>query len=205
MARTRYRSWAAVCGALVVLMYSVTPGFSAEPGGIRLKGVGKYMHDQTIYLKWGESGVDLSQIVGKFPIPCSSADPIYSCIPYTEEWQPDFGEATSDPQYETQLLFLKGHGFYAYIIDLGAERFNYVLAALKTALGKPDGMQTSSVENAMGATFDQVLVGWTTTSCMVALKKRQDKDLTKGRLVVEYLPIASEAPKGKSDTPRAPF
>lgn len=201
MRRTRHCSRTAIWGVLLALMCPVAPGFAAEPDGIRLEGIGQNTHGRVVYLQWGESSADLDQKVGDFPMHCTNTIPEHACTAHPEEWQPDFGEARSGPRYETYLVFLKGHGFYAYLIQMNSDRFDYVLAALRTALGEPDDVKTSEVQDAMGATFDQALVKWRTANCTVTLKKRRDNDLSKGILVVRYLPILSKVPDEESNTP----
>jgi hypothetical protein len=165
-------------------------GLEAE--GVPDKGLSPSGEDRA-YLYWG-STEDLMtwQLGGKFGC-LQDACQVY-------DWLMDFG----DPETELQpTLFLHEGAFYRYLVTFAVADFDFIEGTLAKALGTPATSDDGTVQNRMGAEFDQKTRIWKTKDVEVVLKKRASK-VDEGALMVSYLPIAVKA-DAKKDEGQAPF
>jgi len=114
-------------------------------------------------------------------------------------WWADFGD-DAPRAYPTTLFFIDGK-FFRYFVDVQPERFELVETTLTKALGAPDNRESSTVQNRMGAEYDQEIRIWEFEEVDVHLVKRAGK-VTAGLLAVTYKPLAREVPE---ETAEAPF
>lgn len=165
-------------------------GLEAE--GVPDKGLSPSGEDRA-YLYWGSNEELMTwQLGGKFG--CLKD----VCQPY--DWLMDFG----DPEKELQpTVFLHEGAFFRYLVTFAANDFDFIEGALSKALGAPATSEDGTVQNRLGAEFDQKTRIWKTKDVQVVLKKRQSK-VDEGALMVSYLPIAEKADAKKPEG-EAPF
>ena len=126
---------------------------------------------------------------------------------------PDFGPEmyyyapTSGASANTTLLFFEDR-FFSVVFDFDIEEvgagamFLELVEALEERLGPPAVDDSSTIQNRMGAEFDQRTVSWKTESVLVTMTFR-GRTLEKSRLTITYLPVAAEVPERPRLT--APF
>jgi hypothetical protein len=135
---------------------------------------------------------------------CSSQkNGVAICFPnVAAPWYADFGESfqwSMDPF----LRFTPDGKFFAFSLSFHENAFEDTKRTLLARLGKPKNDKPSTVQNRMGATFDQEVVEWKTAHTRVLLIQRSPSDLTKGLLEVAHLPLETSLPP--EPTASAPF
>ncbi len=150
-------------------------------------------------LKWGESQAQLhertSDVIECVERPESAGE--QTCVvmeaalpaPYTGAGSAGFN-------------FYDGK-FYEVLALFSPSQFDDIEASLIDALGKPKQREVGTVQNRMGATFDQATSVWNTGTVSIYLMKRGALTVDKGTFNMTYLPIAKEVPKPAK--PVAPF
>ena len=114
-------------------------------------------------------------------------------------WRPYFGSETR--KLDADLRFYQDR-FFAFSISFTPDSdYDFVLATMIQALGQPVHRETSTVQNRMGATFDQEQALWQTANVEVSLQKRSTK-VDQGALLVTYKPFA---PPAEPTAGKAPF
>jgi len=113
-------------------------------------------------------------------------------------WRVDFGDAQVG-EVSPFLSFAPDGKFYAYFATFRAEAFDLVLAILVKRLGKPTSDVPGTVQNRMGATFDQQVVQWQLPHVRVEIQRR-GTDLLTGILRATYLPLAAKIPEPPEGT-----
>jgi hypothetical protein len=103
-------------------------------------------------------------------------------------WFVDFGTVGGTPF----LRFKDGH-FFAYSATFRVESFSQVKEALLKRLGAPVSDATGTVQNRMGATFEQESITWKLPHVVVSLTQR-GTDVNTSLLTGSYLPIAETLP-----------
>lgn len=107
-----------------------------------------------------------------------------------------------EPYFRGTFNFHEGRFYQALAIFL-PERFPVVLSSLTEALGKPDDVQTNTVQNGFGAQFDQVIAHWKAGNVEITAWMRGIK-VNEGITIMTYLPTA-EAIKNHEPKAQAPF
>lgn len=114
-------------------------------------------------------------------------------------WWADLG-GDNPRDHGTTLLFIDGQ-FYAYSVEVPPARFDAIGAALTQSLGPPSASTSTTVQNRMGAEFDQEERAWDFEDVEVRLRKRAER-VTTGQLVVMYKPLAEGV---ATESAKAPF
>lgn len=194
---------------------------SGEPFGLALKGgvdryrlTGETQEIRKARIEWGMQQSEVSEML-KPPsgskayeadkgLSCfSQKNGASSCYPnVSAPWSADFGDSfqwSMDPY----LQFTPDGKFYSYHLSFHGNAFDDTKQALLARLGKPKEGKTSTVENRMGAKFDQEIMAWKGSHTLVLLVKRSSSDLTKGLLQVTYTPLEKTLPP--EPTGAAPF
>lgn len=109
------------------------------------------------------------------------------------EWQVDFG----DRGWPANLGFFDGKFFQFLVLFDSDADFDFIEATMARALGAPTSDERSTIQNRMGANFDQRKIRWLGGDVSVVLEKRSGK-VDQGTLIVMYMPLASgfEGEKG---------
>jgi hypothetical protein len=110
--------------------------------------------------------------------------------------------ADSEHAWCTVRLHYFHDQFYEADAHVPLEKFDALEASLMAALGEPDSRRPSTVENAMGAKFDQIEDSWRVGDVKVHLSKRDDT-VDRGKYTVTYSPIEQLIPP--EPLPKAPF
>jgi hypothetical protein len=135
----------------------------------------------------------------------TTAGPIYwESSPGLVEWTlngrnllADFGSRTFDA-----TVIYHDNQFYKYRVSFGEFHFDYVADSLIRVLGRPATDLESTVQNRMGAEFDQRTLFWDLPKVSVYLSKRMTT-IDEGIMLVTYKPIGDVVPKEKPG--EAPF
>jgi hypothetical protein len=92
--------------------------------------------------------------------------------------------------------------FYEANSPVPVENFDRLESSLVAVLGEPESRQASTVENRMGAKFDQLEAVWLAGNVVARLEKR-GAHVDSGSFSLTYTPIANEVPA--EPTSKAPF
>lgn len=103
--------------------------------------------------------------------------------------------------YTAATFMFYDRQFYKVFASFDPIKFEEIEESLIQALGKPKQRGVGTVQNAMGATFDQAMSLWDTGTVSIELMKRVHVDT--GSFTMTYLPIAKEVPQPAK--PVAPF
>jgi hypothetical protein len=195
---------------------------AGEPFGIALKGgaplyrlswqIGGRTAPGNLKILWGAQLSTVEQLMG--PPPRSGSSPVerpMHCFPASSgggqscsthpdaPWYVDFGDApvgTVTPY----IRFTADGRFYAYNATFSTDAFATIQQILTKRLGKPTTDTPGTVQNRMGATFQQEMVTWLLPHVRIDLIQR-GTDINSGLLSGTYLPIEASlppAPEGKA-------
>lgn len=117
-------------------------------------------------------------------------------------WTADFGDSFRWSM-KPFLSFTHDERFYGYTIIFPGDAFEETKKALFARLGKPQSDLPSTVENRMGAKFDQAIIIWETAHTRVIMMQRSPANLNEGALSVTYIPLEKTIPP--EPTAAAPF
>lgn len=156
-------------------------------------------------LKWGMTKDEVASAFGRTPVHCLDKNgPTTTC--YTGElpktWVMDFGDSFRW-RLAPLLTFDQQGKWYSYWVSIDEGAYEDVRSALVGRLGAPVGHTASTVQNRMGATFDQEALRWAAKDVDVILLKRRPDNLSEGMLMVTYEPLSSKIPAPPSA--KAPF
>lgn len=176
------------------------PTQAREPEGVKL-----FKTNGEQYLRWSESKREIQSRIGPFLL--CSGDPVERCVVPSDTWQPNFGQKKWSRYFRTSLDFWDDEDgtpqFFSYSIDMNSDLYEWVRDAFASALGSPTSSETSTVQNRMGATFDQESTSWIGATTAVHMVKRRSDRLTEGQVTVAFLPIARDIPEPSKGS--APF
>lgn len=199
---------------------SINPG---EPFGIALEGgVDRYAYirggeahqePRKARIEWGMKRSSVNDMLrppsgtssyDNSGLSCTAAKTgVNSCFTnVSAPWTADFGDSFRWSM-EPYLQFTPDEQFYSYSILFTEEAFADTKKTLLGRLGKPKSDLPSTVENRMGAKFDQEIIIWETAHTRVMLIQRNPANLTKGALSVTYIPLEKAIPP--EPTAEAPF
>jgi hypothetical protein len=193
--------------------FAISPG---EPFGIAIRGgvpsyglsghTGGRTTPGNIRVTWGMAKTDLVREMGSPPqFQFGPYDPPMTCIPEVPTvetcltspaapWAVDFGTVAATP-----MLRFKDGRFFGYAATFKVEGFSQVKEALVKRLGAPFSDSVGTVQNRMGATFEQETITWKLPHVAVTLTQR-GTDVNTSLLTGAYLPIASTLPPAEEAT-----
>lgn len=205
----RYRGHAAILAPVLTLLCALSAS-AEEPKGIRLRWTGSTdpVANARQMIEWGSTRGDVEEQLGvrsdvynpREFICTGNRTETQSCKLGNRgngSWSADFGD-DAPKTWETMLFFVDGR-FFQYIVEVPPDRFDLVETALAKALGEPDKSESSTVQNRMGASFDQEVRIWEGKEVDVNLMKRAT--VTEGLLGVTFKPLAEEVPKKEAEAP----
>jgi hypothetical protein len=188
----------AVRGGVPPYRLSWQKGGRTEPGSLRIK--------------WGMQHSEVERLMG--PLPKSdygSARPPMACLPenagaaescYADPeapWYVDFGDAQVGAATPF-LKFTKDGRFFGYFATFPVVSFETIKAILVKRLEHPTTDNKGTVQNRMGATFEQETIVWILPHVRIELLQR-GTDINTGLLSGTYIPIEAtlpKAPEGKA-------
>jgi hypothetical protein len=184
-----------------------------EPWGIALQG-GRTEAGVRLYpigkarLPWGIDKASVSNLVGTLNCSGEKNGAEFCSASYRAPWGPDFGPDAhwAEPTLGSVLTtfsFTPEGKFYAYSFTFPERVAEEVRASVAGRLGVAKRAEAGTVQNRMGATFNQLVSQWETSHVSLIFTLRTPSDLTRGSLVAIYLPLAATLP---ATTPApAPF
>jgi hypothetical protein len=156
-------------------------------------------------VSWGTDKADIIRTLApsglSVCVPAGKA--VELCRPRVLEWYADFGpNPPARSRADASLFFFEGK-FFQYSLSFGAQLFDFVRDTVMASLKAPTEKKSSTVQNRMGATFNQDEEVWRTEHTLVTVRRRSPQNLEEGEMVVIYLPIAMKVPK--QDPGKPPF
>jgi hypothetical protein len=185
-----------------------------EPFGIALKGgvpevrlswqVGGRIAPGKLRVLWGARLSTVEQLMG--PPPKNGSSPVERpvlCYPHERSvqgctgnpeapWYVDFGDAPTG-RVTPYLQFAPDGTFYAYAATFPVDGFAAIRTILVKRLGAPTADVPGTVQNRMGATFEQETITWLLPHVRIQLMQR-GTDINTGFLSGTYLPIEATLP-----------
>lgn len=109
----------------------------------------------------------------------------------------DFG----DGRRLVELFFYRDR-FYRWEMPLPPDRFDFIAGAMTKRLGKPKLDRVSTIQNRMGASFNQHEIVWSNSKTTTRLSMRgRGGSVDVGEVVMTFNPIAKELPSPTAETP----
>ena len=156
-------------------------------------------------LSWGTDKADIIRTLAPsgLPVCVPAGQSLELCSPRVLEWSADFGpNAPGRSRADASLFFFEGK-LFKYSLSFGGQVFGFVCDTVAASLGTPTEKKSSTVQNRLGASFNQDESIWKTASTIVIVTRRSPNNLEEGEMTVVYLPIAVKVPK--QETGKAPF
>lgn len=136
----------------------------------------------------GSSVADTAQ-ASKLATPCYAGE--FASIP-TIHNTPDLGF-----YYETTAMLDKGIPT-AFIVKTDAENYGKLLTAFTQRYGRPHGLENGTVQNGIGASFDNQIARWAGKRISIKLEKRSQKITTTEATISDTAYWAEQASKSRA-------
>jgi len=161
---------------------------SGEPEGIILR-------DQL--LRWGASNHEAQGLVPTSDFTCyqpgASLPGVLMCRVARAV---TFGDGTS---YNVTLMFYDNR-LYGWYVNFDSDKFSFFADTMEKRLGKPTKTDGSTVQNRMGADFDQTVMEWELSQTKATVTRRS-RNVTQGEVEVLHTPISRQVKTGSGVAP----
>lgn len=188
--------------ALLALLALPAAATAQPPAGVRVRLIDP-PGSASVLIPWGSTHKDVERALSpkgaKRP---TWRPPLLSCdgdrCEMSYEWHADLGP---DRIFAAPVLFVGKRGLYRFGLAFGADDFDFVRAAIVSALGEPDTETSGVAKTVGGAELTSNASTWETEAFEVSLSARLVR-VDHGALMVTWKELA---PVKIEDRPKAPF